>query len=605
MAPGSGTTAAERTRPGDRVDSRSGLAAASGRNRVDPRPEQRGIGRLVDDERRRVGERRMTEPGAVAEPSRPGTVREQHRNRVRVEQLRRERRDDLGTSLLVGHVCEHAHRVQEAFDVELRARAAALGLRDRLADQRRHRQREHERRHHRRGDLEAGADDERHRGAGRDRERHAGPLREADVDEREGQDGEERGREPVVVHARDGEQHERRGGDRQLRVPGPTVPGGEQAADAGAACAHGDRENHAAQADAVDGADEQREQARDEEHRTRDARTQRVDVEVAPCQPRLARGNRSGASDPEKHPPPPSSTERPRCSSARGGSTLSPDLPPGGAPCSLRPPAGRSLRSPPVPASDLFSVAGKVALVTGGSRGIGLMIARGFVEAGARVYISSRKAEVCDEVAAELSKVGECVSLPADLATEDACVDLARRVAEREAALHVLVNNAGATWGAPIEEFPASAFDKVLDLNVKAPFFLTRALLPLLQKAATPDDPARVVNIGSIDGIQVPALETYSYSASKAAVHQLTRHLARRLGPMNITVNAVAPGPFESKMMAETLRVAGDAIAKSSPLGRIGRPDDMAGVAIYLASRAGAYVTGAVIPVDGGIATTK
>jgi NAD(P)-dependent dehydrogenase (short-subunit alcohol dehydrogenase family) len=258
-----------------------------------------------------------------------------------------------------------------------------------------------------------------------------------------------------------------------------------------------------------------------------------------------------------------------------------------------------------VPASDLFSVTGKVALVTGGSRGIGLMIARGFVEAGARVYISSRKAEVCDEVAAELSKVGECTSLPADLATEDGCIDLAQRVAEREDALHVLVNNAGATWGAPIEEFPASAFDKVLDLNVKAPFFLTRALLPLLQKAATPDDPARVVNIGSIDGIQVPALETYSYSASKAAVHQLTRHLARRLGPMNITVNAVAPGPFESKMMAETLRVAGDAIARSSPLGRIGRPDDMAGVAIYLASRAGAYVTGAVIPVDGGIATTK
>ena len=256
-------------------------------------------------------------------------------------------------------------------------------------------------------------------------------------------------------------------------------------------------------------------------------------------------------------------------------------------------------------ASELFSVAGKVALVTGGSRGIGLMIARGFVEAGARVYISSRKAEVCDRVAAELSEVGECTSLPADLATEQECVDLARRVAEREDALHVLVNNAGATWGAPIEEFPASAFDKVLDLNVKAPFFLTRALLPLLRAAATPDDPARVINIGSIDGIQVPVLETYSYSASKAAVHQLTRHLAKRLGPWHITVNAVAPGPFESKMMAETLRVAGDAIAKSSPLGRIGRPDDMAGVAIYLASRAGAYVTGAVIPVDGGIATTK
>ena len=167
------------------------------------------------------------------------------------------------------------------------------------------------------------------------------------------------------------------------------------------------------------------------------------------------------------------------------------------------------------------------------------------------------------------------------------------------------MNNAGATWGAPLAEFPAAAWDKVLDLNVKAPFFLTRALVPQLEAAATADDPARVINIGSIDAIQVPMLETYAYSSSKAAIHQLTRHLAKHLGPRHITVNAVAPGPFESKMMAATLRDFGDAIARSSPLGRIGRPDDMAGVAIYLASRAGAYVTGAVIPVDGGIATTK
>jgi NAD(P)-dependent dehydrogenase (short-subunit alcohol dehydrogenase family) len=167
------------------------------------------------------------------------------------------------------------------------------------------------------------------------------------------------------------------------------------------------------------------------------------------------------------------------------------------------------------------------------------------------------------------------------------------------------VNNAGATWGAPLAEYPGSAWDKVLDLNVKSPFFLTRACVPLLEKAATPDDPARVINIGSIDGIQVPIMETYAYSSSKAAVHQLTRHLARQLGRRHITVNAIAPGPFESKMMAETLRNFGDSIAASSPLGRIGRPDDMAGTAIYLASRAGAYVTGAVIPVDGGIATTK
>jgi NAD(P)-dependent dehydrogenase (short-subunit alcohol dehydrogenase family) len=169
----------------------------------------------------------------------------------------------------------------------------------------------------------------------------------------------------------------------------------------------------------------------------------------------------------------------------------------------------------------------------------------------------------------------------------------------------VLVNNAGANWGERLETFPADAWDKVLNLNVKAPFFLTRALLPQLEAAGTPDDPARVINIGSIDGIQVPILNTYSYSASKAAVHHLSRVLARELGPRNITVNAVAPGPFESKMMAETLRNFGDTIAASSPLHRIGRPDDMAGVALYLASRAGSYVTGAVIPVDGGIATTK
>jgi NAD(P)-dependent dehydrogenase (short-subunit alcohol dehydrogenase family) len=168
----------------------------------------------------------------------------------------------------------------------------------------------------------------------------------------------------------------------------------------------------------------------------------------------------------------------------------------------------------------------------------------------------------------------------------------------------VLVNNAGATWGAPIETFPASAWDKVLDLNLKSPFFLTRAFLPLLEGAGTADDPARVINIGSIDGLRVSPMATYSYSASKAGLHHLTRVLARELGPRHITVNAVAPGPFESKMMAATLAAAGDAIAAAAPLRRIGRPDDMAGVAVYLASRAGAYVTGAVIPVDGGIGTT-
>ena len=253
--------------------------------------------------------------------------------------------------------------------------------------------------------------------------------------------------------------------------------------------------------------------------------------------------------------------------------------------------------------NDLFSVSGKTALVTGGSRGIGLMIARGMVEAGAKVYISSRKAAVCDEAAAELSKSGECYSLPADLGTEAGCRALTDAFAAREDRLHVLVNNAGANWGAPLAEFPDSAFDKVLALNLKGPFHLTRFMQPLLEAAASDDDPARVINIGSIDGLQAPALETYAYSTSKAAVHHLTRVLAHKLAAKRITVNAIAPGPFESKMMEDTLQRFGDQIRASCPLGRIGRPDDVAGTVIYLSSRAGAYLTGVIIPVDGGIST--
>jgi NAD(P)-dependent dehydrogenase (short-subunit alcohol dehydrogenase family) len=250
---------------------------------------------------------------------------------------------------------------------------------------------------------------------------------------------------------------------------------------------------------------------------------------------------------------------------------------------------------------NLFSIEGKVALVTGGSRGIGLMIARGYVEAGATVYISSRKADVCDQVAAELARHGTCRSLPADLGSEAGANGLAAALAARESKLHILVNNAGANWGAPMTEYPDDAWDKVLALNLKAIFQLTRACLPQLEAAATAADPARVINIGSIDGLRVPMLHTYAYSSSKAAVHHLTRVLAIELAAKHITVNAVAPGPFESKMMAETLRRFGDAIKSSCPLGRIGEPEDMAGVAIYLASRAGAYLTGTVIPVDGGI----
>lgn len=253
--------------------------------------------------------------------------------------------------------------------------------------------------------------------------------------------------------------------------------------------------------------------------------------------------------------------------------------------------------------SDLFSISGKTAVVTGGSRGIGLMIAQGYVEAGARVYISSRKKEVCDEVAEELSKSGECFSAPADLSTEEGAIQLAQQVSQNEDKVHILVNNAGAAWGAPIPEYPDSGFDKVMNLNVKGIFHCTKHFLQLLEAAGTPEDPARVINIGSIDGIRVPILENYAYSASKAGVHMLTRHLAHHLVDKNITVNAIAPGPFPSKMTKFMFDMGEDVVASQVPLKRAGRPDDMAGAAIYLASRAGSYLTGAIIPIDGGSAT--
>jgi NAD(P)-dependent dehydrogenase (short-subunit alcohol dehydrogenase family) len=252
--------------------------------------------------------------------------------------------------------------------------------------------------------------------------------------------------------------------------------------------------------------------------------------------------------------------------------------------------------------AELFDLTGKTALVTGGTRGIGLMIARGLLQAGARVVISSRKADACAAAEEHLSQFGDVRSIPADLSRHDECLCLAETLDVD--ALHILVNNAGATWGEPLEDFPESAWDRVLDLNLKSPFWLVQALVPALRSAGTQEDPARIINIGSIDGIYVPVLPVYSYAASKAAIHQLTRVLARELGPQHITVNAVAPGPFQSKMMAATLDAFGDAIAAAAPLRRIGRDDDMAGIAVFLASRAGSFLTGAIIPVDGGIATT-
>jgi NAD(P)-dependent dehydrogenase (short-subunit alcohol dehydrogenase family) len=256
-----------------------------------------------------------------------------------------------------------------------------------------------------------------------------------------------------------------------------------------------------------------------------------------------------------------------------------------------------------IDASTLFDLTGKTALITGGSRGIGKMIAEGYLQAGATVFISSRKAAVCNEVAAELSSFGPCHSLPADIADTDDRARLVAALSARTDRLHVLVNNAGAAWGAPYDTFPEDGFRKVIELNLTALFFLTRDLTPLLSAAGTPSDPARIINIGSMDGLKAPTVlqtGTFPYSASKAGVHHMTKALALELAPRHITVNAVAPGFFESKMTEASLGRFREDIEGNCPLGRIGRPEEMAGIAIYLASRAGAYTNGAVIPVDGG-----
>lgn len=254
---------------------------------------------------------------------------------------------------------------------------------------------------------------------------------------------------------------------------------------------------------------------------------------------------------------------------------------------------------------ELFGLDGKVALVTGGSRGIGSMITEALLDAGATVFITSREAEACATAADELSRRGPCEGFGGDVSTPEGCAKLAADFRARSTGLDILVNNAGATWGAPLEEHTVESWDKVMNTNARGAFLLTQALVPTLAEDASPEDPARIINVGSVDGLISPVFESYSYSASKAAVHMLTRHLARHLADSLITVNAIAPGLFESKM---TAFVFGDSdttttMIEGIPMHRAGTPDDVGGTAVWLASRAGAYLTGAVIPVSGGLAT--
>ena len=258
---------------------------------------------------------------------------------------------------------------------------------------------------------------------------------------------------------------------------------------------------------------------------------------------------------------------------------------------------------------DLFSVRGKVALVTGGSRGIGEMIAAGLLASGAKVYISSRKAAVCDATASRLAQTygAECISLPADLANMAGVESLAARLAALEPKLDILVNNAGVAWGAPLDSFPEVGWDKVMDTNVKGVFFLTQKLLPELRAAASGPSPARVVNIGSVDGLKTAVFDNFSYGASKAAVHHLTRFMAAHLTKERILFNAIAPGPFPTWMLStgvgfagETENVDWDRVGRSNPSGRVGTAQDIAGLTIFLCSRAGEYVIGQTIACDGG-----
>ena len=253
---------------------------------------------------------------------------------------------------------------------------------------------------------------------------------------------------------------------------------------------------------------------------------------------------------------------------------------------------------------DLFSLEGRVALVTGGSRGIGKMIARGFLEQGAKVYISARKAPQCDQAAEELSQYGKCVSLPHDLSSVGGCAALAGELSTHEKKLDILVNNAGAAWGSEFADYPESGWDKTMDLNVKSLFFMTQKVHGLMKEAATASRPGKVINIASIDGIKINPWETYAYQASKAAVIHLTRRMAARLIEDNICVSGIAPGAFASEMN-KAAKDHGDAVAKMIPAKRIGHDSDMAGAAVFLASRAGDYVVGDTLAVDGGVAYSQ
>lgn len=261
---------------------------------------------------------------------------------------------------------------------------------------------------------------------------------------------------------------------------------------------------------------------------------------------------------------------------------------------------------------NLFSIEGKVALITGGSRGIGEMIAAGFLANGAKVYISSRKADVCDATAKRLQEEygGECISVPADLSNLDGINALADKISQDDN-LDILVNNAGASWGEPIDEYSELGWDKVMDTNVKGVFFLTQKLLPLLRKSGDAEDPSRVINIGSIDGIKTGLFDAFSYGPSKAALHHLTRVLAASLVKENIIVNAIAPGPFPTWMLSTGVGGGGDvdidwsSIGDTNPRGRVGTPEDIAGLAIFLSSRAGAYTVGQTITCDGGVVASS